>query len=193
MARLHGDGRKVICYVNAGAAEDFRPDRDRIPAEVQGAPNGFPGERWLDIRRLDVLRPVMAARFDMCRQKGFDAVEADLVDGYAADTGFPLTADDQLSYNRMLADLAHERGMSIGLKNDLDQVGDLVDQFDFAINEQCVEFDECALLAPFVERRKAVFHAEYALDNARFCPVAVAAGLSSIRKDVVLDARRQAC
>ena len=34
----------------------------------------------------------MAARFDECREKGFDAVEADLVDGYARDSGFPLTA-----------------------------------------------------------------------------------------------------
>ena len=31
----------------------------------------------------------MAARFDMCRDKGFDAVEADLVDGYAATPASP--------------------------------------------------------------------------------------------------------
>ena len=43
----------------------------------------------------------MAARFDLCRQKGFDAVEPDLVDGYIQTTGFPLTAADQLTYNRM--------------------------------------------------------------------------------------------
>ena len=38
----------------------------------------------------------------------------------------------------MLAELAHERSLTIGLKNDLDQIDDLVDDFDFAVNESCV-------------------------------------------------------
>ena len=54
--------------------------------------DGWPGERWLDVRRWDVLEPILAARFDVCRQKGFDAVEPDNVDGYANESGFPLTA-----------------------------------------------------------------------------------------------------
>lgn len=193
VAALHAAGRRVICYVNAGAEEDFRPDRAAFPRAVQGAPDGWPGERLLDIRRLDVLRPIMAARFDGCRQKGFDAVEADLVDGYAQDSGFPLTPADQLAYDRMLADLAHARGLGIGLKNDLDQVPDLVGSFDFAIDEQCFEYDECDRLAPFVRAGKAVFTAEYALDPATFCPRARAAGFSSIRKHENLDAWREPC
>ena len=72
VAALHRAGRKVVCYVNAGAAEDFRPDHAAFPDDVQGGPDGWHGERLLDIRRLDVLAPIMAARFDMCRQKGFD-------------------------------------------------------------------------------------------------------------------------
>lgn len=193
VAALHGAGRKVICYVNAGAAEDFRPDHSAFPRIVQGAPDGWAGERLLDVRRLDVLRPVMAARFDLCREKGFDAVEADLVDGYAQDSGFPLTPADQLAYNRMLADLAHERGLAIGLKNDLDQVPDLVDLFDFAINEQCFQYEECDLLAPFVNAGKAVFTAEYDLDPADFCPAARLAGFSSMVKNTSLDAWRRPC
>ena len=128
---LHGAARKVICYVNVGAAEDFRPDAAAFPADVKGKTDGWPGERWLDIRRSDVLRPIMAVRFDTCRDKGFDAVEADNVEGYANDTGFPLTGADQLAYNRMLAALAHERRLSIGLKNDLGQIPDLLADFDF--------------------------------------------------------------
>jgi hypothetical protein len=193
VAALHRAGRKVICYVDAGAAEEFRPDYTAFPDAVLGDSGGFAGERLLDVRRLDVLAPIMAARFDMCRDKGFDAVEADLVDGYARDSGFPLTPDDQLAYNRMLADLAHERGLSIGLKNDLDQVPDLVDHFDFAINEQCFQYDECAELAPFVRAGKAVFTAEYELDPADFCPDARAAGFSSIRKTPTLDVWREPC
>jgi hypothetical protein len=193
VATLHRAGRTVICYVNAGAAEDFRPDHAAFPDDVQGGPDGWNGERLLDIRRLDVLAPIMAARFDMCRQKGFDGVEADLVDGYVQDSGFPLTAADQLTYNRMLADLAHERGLSIGLKNDLDQVADLVDEFDFAVNEQCFQYEECDRLAPFVRAGKAVFTAEYALEPADFCPAARAAGFSSMQKRLNLDAWRRPC
>lgn len=51
----------------------------------------------------------------------FDAVEPDLVEGFSNDTGFPLTASDRLRHNRMIASIAHERGLSVGLKNDLPQ------------------------------------------------------------------------
>jgi hypothetical protein len=190
---LHAKGRKVICYVNIGAAETFRPDYGAFPASVLGGSNGWPGEKWLDIRRLDILRPIMAARFDVCKRSGFDAIEGDLADGYADRTGFPLTAADQLAYNRMLAGLAHDRGLSIGLKNDLDQVTQLLGDFDFAINEQCMEYDECEALTPFIKAGKAVFHVEYDIDNATFCPHTTALGFSSMRKHLNLDAWRATC
>ncbi|WP_046501764.1 endo alpha-1,4 polygalactosaminidase [Streptomyces odonnellii] len=193
VARLHRDGRKVICYINAGAWEDFRSDRDTFPSSVLGRPNGWDGERWLDIRRLDVLGPLMGKRFDMCRSKGFDAVEPDLLDGYLNDTGFPLRAGDQLAYNRMIARLAHERGMSVGLKNDLPQVPALVGTFDFAVNEECAQYGECALLTPFVRAGKAVLHVEYALPTEDFCAQSRRLGLSSMRKKLDLGTWRQAC
>ena len=87
VATLHAAGRKVICYVNAGAAEDFRPDAAAFPPAVKGKNDGWAGEQWLDIRRLDILNPIMTARFKQCQAKGFDAIEADNVDGYAEDTG----------------------------------------------------------------------------------------------------------
>lgn len=193
VAELHAKGRKVICYVNTGAAEDFRPDHAAFPPSVLGGKNGWKGEHWVDIRQRDVLRPIMAARFDECQRKGFDAVEADLVDGYKSTTGFPLTGGDQLAYNRMLADLAHERGMTIGLKNDLDQIPDLVGTFDFSVNEQCAEFDECQQLAPFIRAGKAVFHVEYNLGNDEFCGRTTALRFSSMRKNLDLDAARWPC
>lgn len=119
-----------------------------------GARQRLAGERWLDIRRTAVLRPLMARRMDMCRDKGFDAVEPDLMDGYLNRTGFPLTARHQLAYNRMLAELAHERGLAVGLKNDLPQIPELVGSFDFAVNEECAEFGECAALTPSSSRTR---------------------------------------
>ena len=108
MAALKAAGRRVICYVNAGAFEEWRPDAKRFPKAVLGKDlDGWPGERWLDIRQWGKLEPILAARFDTCRAKGFDAVEPDNVDGYANDSGFPLTAADQLTFNRRVADLAH--------------------------------------------------------------------------------------
>ncbi|MGP4111856.1 endo alpha-1,4 polygalactosaminidase [Streptomyces sp. 4N509B] len=193
VARLHDRGVRVICYVNVGAFEDWRPDADAFPEEVLGRGNGWDGERWLDIRRRDTLRPLMAARFDMCRDKGFDAVEPDLVDGYANDTGFPLTPADQLRYNRMIAELAHERGLAVGLKNDLAQIPQLVDDFDFAVNEECFAYDECHLLIPFVEAGKAVFHVEYDVPAAEFCGEARRLDLGSMAKRLDLDAWHDPC
>ncbi|MEE1755161.1 endo alpha-1,4 polygalactosaminidase [Streptomyces sp. SP18CS02] len=190
---LHRRGRKVICYLSTGAWEDWRPDADAFPRDTLGRGNGWEGERWLDIRRTDVLEPLMAARFDMCRDKGFDAVEPDNMDGYKNPTGFPLTAADQLRYNRLIARLAHERGMAVGLKNDLDQIPELVGDFDFAVNEQCAQYTECEDLTPFIEADKAVFHVEYELTTEQFCPLAKRLRLSSMLKKYELGAWRRPC
>ncbi|WP_380286015.1 endo alpha-1,4 polygalactosaminidase [Kitasatospora purpeofusca] len=193
VAALHAKGRKVICYINAGSWEDFRPDSAAFAQALQGSGNGWKGEKWFDIRKIDQLKPLMAARFDMCRQKGFDAVEPDTIEAYNQNSGFPLTADDQLRYNRMLAALAHERGLAIGLKNDLEQVPALLNDFDFAVNEECAQFDECARLSPFIQAGKAVFHVEYKLGTEKFCGRTKALGFSSMQKKLELDAWRKPC
>ena len=130
---------------------------------------------------------------DLCRQKGFDGVEPDNVDGYANRSGFPLTPADQIRYNVWLANAAHARGLSVGLKNDLDQVGELVGFFDWALNEQCFEFDECERLAPFTAAGKAVFEVEYKLSTSQFCSKAVALTFNAMRKDENLGVFRSPC
>jgi len=159
--RLHQKKKVVICYFSAGSYEDWRSDKDRFPDEVLGRPlDGWEGERWLDIRS-PVVREIMKDRLELARQKSCDGVEADNVDAYTNESGFNLSASDQLSYNRFLASEAHKRGLLIGLKNDLEQIPQLVEYFDFAINEQCFEFNECERYLPFLVRNKAVFNAEY--------------------------------
>lgn len=158
---LHLAGRRVICYFSAGSYEDWRPDQGSfLPADRGNDLAGWPGEQWLDIRSANV-RTIMLARLDLAVQKGCDGVDPDNVDGYGNNTGFPLTATDQLDYNRFLADAAHGRGLAVGLKNDLDQVGQLVGSFDFAVNESCHQYGECGLLAPFPAAGKPVFNIEY--------------------------------
>lgn len=85
------------------------------------------------------------------------------------------------------------RGLSVGLKNDLDQIPDLVESFDWALDEQCWEYSECALLAPFVARGRAVFGVEYVGNPAVFCPALNALGYSWLKKNLVLDAWRIDC
>lgn len=193
VSSLHRHGRRVVCYLDAGTYESFRPDAGAFPRAVLGASNGWPGERWLDIRRLGVLEPIMRARLALCRHKGFDGVEADNVDGYGNHTGFALTGAEQLVYNRWLAATAHSLGLSIALKNDLHQARALAPLFDFALDEQCFEYSECALLAPFVNAHKAVFEVEYHLPAARFCARANADGFMALRKHLSLDAFRIPC
>jgi hypothetical protein len=191
---LQARGRRVICYFSAGSWEPYRPDSGSYPEEIMGgAVEGWEDERWLDIRRLDVLRPLIAARLDLCAEKGADGAEPDWMDSYVQDTGFPITADDQLAFNHMVADLAHERGLAIGLKNDLDQVAVLADTFDFSVVEQCAEFSECDKLRPFLDRNKPVFHAEYDLAPSEFCTESNRLGLSSIRKNLGLDPWLETC
>jgi len=194
VASLHALGHKVVCYVSAGSFEDWRPDAAQYPAAVKGnGLDGWPGEQWLDVRQWTALRPLIEARMDLCRSKGFDGIELDNVDGYQNDTGFPLTAGDQLTFNRALAASAHARGLSVGLKNDLDQVAALVTNFDWALNEECFTYAECNLLHPFIAAGKAVFNVEYTLSPDQFCPQARAMGFNSLSKHINLDAYRVAC
>ncbi|MFD8148469.1 endo alpha-1,4 polygalactosaminidase [Streptomyces sp. NPDC059708] len=193
VAGLRSAGRRTICYISTGAWEDFRSDADAFPKPLLGEGNGWEGERWIDIRQTSVLEPLMAKRFDMCREKGFDAVEPDNMDGYKNKTGFPLTAADQLTYNRLIARLAHDRGMSVGLKNDLDQIPQLVGDFDFAVNEQCAQYEECDSLTPFIKAGKAVFHVEYERSTDEFCDRSKELKLSSMEKKYGLGAWRKPC
>lgn len=191
---LRSEGRWVICYLSAGTWEDNRPDSSQFPESVLGnSVEGWPDERWLDTRRHDVLGPIMEARLDLAVAKRCHGVEPDNIDGYENSSGFPLTFDDQLAYNRWIARSAHRRGLSIGLKNDVDQVNELLSDFDWALSEECFAFDECDKLLPFVQAGKAVFGVEYEGDPSDFCPRANAMNFDWLKKSRDLDAPRIAC
>ena len=151
----------MVCYFSAGSSEDFRSDYGRFTDADKGKIlKGFDGERWLDIRSANV-KAIMRDRIALAATKRCDAVEPDNVDGYANDTGFDLTSSDQLAFNRFLAAEAHSHGLAVALKNDLDQIPELVGSFEFAVNEQCHEFAECDKVRPFIAAGKPVFNAEY--------------------------------
>lgn len=195
ISSLKSEGRYVVCYFSAGSFEDWRSDADEFPASAIGNPlDGWEGENWLDVRNNSLL-DIMEARMDLAVSKGCDGVDPDNVDGYTNNTGFALTYADQLTYNIALSNAAHERSLSIGLKNDLDQIEDLVSYFDFAVNEQCHAYDECEMLSPFVSADKAVFNIEYDdiyvnnTNGARdaICSQSATLGISTLIMPDILD------
>ncbi|MCO6426841.1 endo alpha-1,4 polygalactosaminidase [Nitrosomonas communis] len=194
ISALQSKGKYVICYFSAGSYENWRPDTGAFPASVLGRNlDGWAGEKWLDIRQLDILIPIMQVRMKLAAKKGCNGVDPDNVDGYSNNTGFPLSYNNQLAYNIALAEAAHDLGLAIGLKNDVDQIKDLVNYFDFAVNEECFQYGECNTLKPFINAGKAVFGIEYNLSNSSFCPQANLMNFDFLKKKLSLDAWRESC
>ncbi len=192
VAALHSAGKKVVCYISVGTYEEWRPDAGQFPAVVLGRNlDDWPGERWLDVRNVQqansALAAIMNARLDMCKNKGFDAVEFDNMDGYDNNnTGFPLTASHQAYYNIFLANGAHTRGMSAVMKNDVAQITTLEPYFDMALNEECHQFNECGGYRQFVQAGKPVFNAEYG-SSTSFCAADNADNYNGVRFSDSLD------
>lgn len=191
--RLHRLGRKVICYLDVGSWESYRPDKAEFPRSVIGRTYaGFPDERWLDVSRFQLFEAPLKRRFTMCARKGFDAVEPDNIAGWEKEnrTGFKITRDDQLRFNRWVARQVHSRGMAVALKNDGRQATELAPHFDFAVVEECFQYNECGYYRDaFIRNSKAVFEAEYEQQPSEFCGTARAIGFSAIRKSYDLFAK----
>jgi len=195
ISALHARDVKVICYIDGGSWESYTPDAANFPASIIGnGIGGWPDEKWLDIRSKTLLWPIMRARLDLAKQKGCDGIYHDWADSYAGDTGFPLTAQDQLVYNRDFWVVeAHARGLSVGLINDLVQIKDLVAYYDWAMNESCSAYNECGYMKPFIDANKPVFSLNYNGDSSIVCAALNALNFDAIFKDVNLGAYRLPC
>lgn len=192
--QLHAKGIIVICYFSAGSYENWRSDAGQFPSAAIGKSNGWEGENWIDTRNA-VVRDIMKKRLDLAVSKKCDGVEPDNVDGYSNNTGFNLTAATQIDYNTFLATEAHNRSLSVGLKNDIEQVSQLESSFDWALNEECFAFDECDPLTLFIQHGKAVFQVEYGGQSkvSSICPKAKVLNFDTLIKNMDLDAFRISC
>jgi hypothetical protein len=85
--------------------------------------------------------------------------------------------------------------MSAGLKNDPDQAQDLEPYFDFELDEQCFQYNECSSFTPFITAGKAVFEVEYGAASlaTSVCPKATMMKFATLIKNLNLDAWRVAC
>jgi hypothetical protein len=197
VARLHAEGKRSICYLNAGAWEDWRPDAADFPPEVVGADyEGWPGEKWLDISNIPALAPIMQARLDLCAAKGFDGIDPDNLDGAQNATGFDISEAQQLAYARWLSAAAHARGLAIGLKNVPEHAAEVEPDFDWALVESCFLYDFCEDFLPFIDAGKPVFAIEYVEGGMTvddFCAQANDLNYSAILKNLALDASNRPC
>jgi hypothetical protein len=195
--KLHARGIKVICYVSVGSWEDFRPDASAFPAAVIGKDyDGWPGEKYVDIRS-PALRSVMSARFDVCKTKGFDAIEPDNMDVFelGSDSGFPLDEDDGVAYALWLAEEAHARGLGIGQKNAAAITGRIAASYEWALTESCYsDGNWCGDVSAYTRANKPVFMCEYQKSSfAKACGAWLPQRYSPILKSLELDAPVQAC
>ncbi len=195
--QLGAAGVYTICYVSVGTVEKYRDDAGVFPSTVIGKTYGdWPDEKFLDIRHLDILLPIMKARFERCKAFGFHAVEPDNMDVFDNDSGFPLTRADGLRYIRALAEMAHRLGLGIGQKNVPELTGELVDTLDFVIAESCFQDGWCDEVTAYIRAGKLILDAEYTDEPINWqgaCERAQKMGILMILKDRDLHAGGQSC
>ena len=198
IASLHAAGKKVICYFSAGSYENWRVDAGQFPPATLGNQlKGWNGEKWVDTNA-EAVRTIMKARMDLAVNKSCDAIDPDNIDAYDNNNGLSLSQADAVSYVTFLAAEAHKRGMASGLKNGGKILSRVVGVTDFQVNEQCVQFGECATFRPFIDQGKPVFHIEYPdpLDTASIkssCSDVKEKGFSTLIKHMNLDEYYVAC
>lgn len=208
VAALHalGPDVKVICYFDAGVYESYRGDAQRFidAGLTDGPPDlGWDDSWWIDIRKLDVLMPILRHRMeDWCVAKGFDAIEPDETEVWAnwneQRPEDPITRAENDAFNRAVADMAHELNLSVGLKGNNTEAAELAPLFDWALTEECWNYEECEFFRDgFASQGKAVFNVEYEVDPD--CAQANAWHLNSSRRDLDLvgptdgDYRNEPC
>lgn len=159
-----------LCYVNAFQAQ---PDATGWWQEhhpdlllLDGGGKPVMDKRWrealLDVStpaKRDRLAAVVGEWIDGCAAAGYQAVEADNLDSHER-SGGRLTPEDDLAFGRLLVERAHRAGLAIGQKNaaELARRGRAAG-FDFAVTEECGQYDECGAYAEAFDDR--VFVIEY--------------------------------
>lgn len=196
-------GKQVIavCYIDVGVYEDYRSDIQKFKdaqdqlrqktgdanAKLWGNKDaGWNGSYWLDVRQIDLLKPIMEARIrDWCKGKGFDAVEPDESEVWNNNPGFPITMEQSHAYTKMIADLVHSYGMSVGLKGNNGEAALLEPYHDWALTEECFQYGECQkFVDSFIKKGKAVFNIEYSANPD--CTFANKNRINSAKRDLNL-------
>ncbi|NEB17068.1 endo alpha-1,4 polygalactosaminidase [Streptomyces coelicoflavus] len=179
-----------ICYVNAfqaqpGAEGDWDDDLLLRDANGDVVYDTDWGEAFLDIRTADKRERIadkVGTWIDGCADKGFQAVEPDNYDSYTR-AGDLLDAADAQGLIRLLAERAHSDGLAIGQKNTVELAPNREENgLDFAVAEECGEWDECGdYTAEFGDR---VIVVEYTAEGLSKACAGFGDELSIVRRDL---------
>ncbi|OUM62884.1 glycoside hydrolase family 114 protein [Piromyces sp. E2] len=90
-----------------------------------------------------------------------DGVEVDSFSSIISYDSKNFTVKDVENFAIMVAETAHEVGISVGLKNCSSLAEKLERYFDFAIVESCALYNECRYFKKFTQNNKAVFSVHY--------------------------------
>lgn len=193
---LHTNGKHVLCYMDSGAWESYRPDASQFPQSVIGNSTGWSGERWLDIRRSawPLFEQIILNRMKLAVSLGCDGIEPDQNNPVGNKPGFPITYADEKAWYLEVAAQAHLLGLTVVMKNGIEIIdSQLVNAFDGDLNEECYQYRECEGLAPFVQAGKWVGEVEYKGQTSTFCPKTRTAGFMAMKKKLSLYEYREVC
>lgn len=147
------------------------------------------GEYLIDIstpeRRTDAAAH-LGQMVEECASKGFDAVEYDNLDSWTRLDGLPFDRTDTIAFSELITELAHALGLAVGQKNTASLLGDRTQiGFDFAVVEECGQFDECAdFTHEYGDQMVALEYTDDGFDDA--CGT-VGDGISVVRRDVLVS------
>jgi len=203
---LHGMGKRVVCYIEVGAAGDYYSAGDegltttyyqqlQAAGEFGNKVPGYP-EYYLNVSSSTTVSIIESMISQQCATKGFDAIESDIDEEYNDNSGFSLSRADEEAYMTTLANFMHGLGLGWFIKNPDDTgdnfAADMEPLADAVLTEQCNQFNSCGLLSPYVGH-KAVFNAEYRLRPSRFCGKDLALGFNGARFNAALTGVRKPC
>ena len=149
-------GKYNICYVNAFQTQPNEASfwtgshSDLLLKNSKGAyviDPDWPDEYILDTSttaKRNAIAGIVNGWIDGCASAGYQAIEPDNLDSWTRSKNL-LTKANNVSLATLLASHAHAKGLAIAQKNtaDLGSTGKSTVKFDFAIAEECQEYDEC--------------------------------------------------
>ena len=205
---LEGRGTYSICYVNAFQTQDDedgvdRPDeRSNWPQDLVltslGDDPEWGGEYLVDLSTA-AQRARAAAHVEQmvhaCAAKGFAAVELDNLDSWTRFDDTPVAAQvpfgraEAVAYAELVTDHAHAEGLAVGQKNTVElgrRLSREVVGFDFAVAEQCGQYDECAGYTDVFGAR--VVAIEYTGAGFAAACASVGSRIAVVRRDVDVTA-----
>jgi len=159
---IKSDSNKVMCMFHSAQVNDDDPDQDKYSdANKGGYVDANETTSWLNITLVNVQNNILK-RVDLAKEKGCDGVVPRDTDMYSlSDTGISIDAAKQESFNKKLANYAHDNNLSVGLEDSKNQISTLVEYYDFAVVNECYANEECDSYKQFIDSDKPVLDAEF--------------------------------